>query len=107
MDSSFSPSEWIGEPAASQPELSGKPHWHDLRTRLITARSVFLALSREGGEEPDREPGSFDRGSARALSQLGHGSEHVNQPRIGVGKLVSDNPVPVAGTSMTGARGYK
>lgn len=81
------------------------PEWHALRSRLVAGRAAFRAIENNTNESPDGIVGSFDQASARALSQIGHGSDHVNQSRIDDGKPDGDIPVHVAGASMTGDRG--
>lgn len=105
MDSSFNSSEWQGVPIASDSDATGMLDWVSLRSRLFAGRATLHALESDLASVALRSVGSFDCSSARALSQIGHGSGRINQSRIGDGNATSDIPVRVAGTPMTGVRG--
>lgn len=83
--------------------------WYGLRARLAAIYAARLALTLENPQEIAVEGGSFDRGSARALSTYGKGRGRglgsVNPTALANGNSGCDNDAAVAGANSAGARG--
>ncbi|MFA7603102.1 MAG: hypothetical protein WCY29_08850 [Novosphingobium sp.] len=87
----------------------GRIDWHGLRAQLAAGYAARLAMSLENPGEIPLDGGSFDRGSARALSTYGKGGDGgldpVNPTALADGNSGGDNDATVAGANSAGERG--
>jgi hypothetical protein len=105
MDIAFDRKSWTNDPAGQAGGSAGTPEWHGLLARLAAARATSDALAEQ--ECAVRVPGvgSFDCGSARALSDFAHPLPAVNPVFWVNGKSARPMEMATADEINPGGRG--
>ena len=104
MDIGFDKGGWEQNPSRSQGSEPRRPDWHGLIARLSAARAARLVLTRESIAAAPDSAGSFDRSSARALSEYEASLSDLNPVFWANRKLARIMDSPVAGETSPGDR---
>jgi len=104
MDIGFDQGGWKQDAARRQGGEPGRPDWHGLIARLSAARAAQRVLSEESASPAPASAGSFDRGSARLLSEYEVSLSDVNPVFWVNRKLARNMDFSVTGETSPGDR---
>lgn len=106
MDIGIDQGGWGKDPSPRRDGEPRRPDWHGLIARLSAARAARRVLSREvaASAADAAAMGSFDRDSARVLSEYEAPLSDVNPVFWANGKLARIMDSPVAGKTGPGVR---